>query len=112
MRFFVLFCLSLAAVPQTTAPVKASPADPPALTADQKLKLREFQLQDSRVDAAIKYHQLEIVRLQGAQQKNQLDFNRYAETLCKPGKLDTSSDDFKCLPEEKPKGDNPNVQGH
>lgn len=101
VSIWVLFLVAMAAAAQKT---NDKAATGPVVAEADKIKIREFQLRDSRVSDAIKLRQLEIVSLQAQQQQNAKEFQAFVGGVCKNDsyEFEMSNDEPKCIPKKSP----------
>ena len=75
----------------------------PSLTPAQRETIRKFQLDDQRLDSAIKQRQLEIVQAQLQQQQNAKKFQDYVAGICGDKfQFDMASDELRCIAKPTP----------
>lgn len=76
---------------------------PPVLTPEQRETIRKYQLDDQRLDGAIKQRQLEIVQAQQQQQQNAKRFQDYVAGVCgSKFQFDMANDDLRCIVKPTP----------
>lgn len=85
------------------AVVGAEDNKPPTLTPAQRETIRKFQLDDQRLDSAIKQRQLEIVQAQQQQQANAKQFQAFVANVCGDKFIfDQASDELRCVAKPTP----------